>query len=232
MARQTFRADSQGRQTTFDVSSPGATPRFGTQPATGIGLPSAPALQAPRPLDFSGVSQVLQGWQREARERARERQAEEAAQRGAQAQLEAGGEGIVETPEDVRRRHEIQAFEAQTQAVYNQQVRTAALRRASELQLEYQNNPAAFETAWEEYTNETIDAVAETNAVLAAEISGYLADVGNRGTVSLMQSQHADNLERQKAEIAANLNDARASAANTVLNNPTAQVRQKSSYLI
>ena len=227
MARQTFRADSQGRQTTFDVSSPGATPRFGTQPATGIGLPGAPALQAPRPLDFSGVSQVLQGWQREARDRARQRQAEEAAQRGAQAQLEAGGEGIVETPEDVRKRHEIQAFEAQTQAVYNQQVRTAALRRASELQLEYQNNPAAFETAWEEYTNETIDAVAETNAVLAAEISGYLADVGNRGTVSLMQSQHADNLERQKAEITANLNDATASAANTVLNNPTAQVSEE-----
>lgn len=227
MARQTFRADSQGRQTTFDVSSPGAAPRFGAQPATGLGLPGAPALQAARPLDFSGVSQVLQGWQQQARERAIARQTEEAAQRGAEAQLEAGAEGVAETPEDLRRRHEVQAFEAQAQAVYNQQVRTDALRKASELQLAYPNNPSAFESAWREYTDETVSTVGETNAVLAAEIGGYLDDVGNRSTISLMEAQHADNLEREKAAVLSSLNDARSSSANIVLNTPTAQVAEE-----
>jgi len=226
MTRQSFRAEQRAQPANFDVQSAQAVPRFGAQPATNLGLSGGPRLQAQQPLDFSGLQQVLQGWQRQAIETQREEMARAAAERGAEAQMERGVGGVAETPEGFRP-IEQRAFEAQAQEVYNQQVRTDALRTAAELQLQNRGNPGAFETAWQGYREKTVDTVAQSNATLAAEVDAYLDSVGGRGAIALMEQEHKDSLERQTADMLASLDEAADGAANTVLNTPTAQVREE-----
>lgn len=223
MAIQNFRASSEGRLTQFGTAPGGAIPQFGAAPQTGIGLPAVPRTQAARPVDFSGIQQVLQGWQQQAVATRQEQQAEEAAEQAAQAQTEMGAAGLAQPPDDLNR-VERQAWQNQTTALYDQQIRTTAIRKAAELQLENQNNPQGFDRAWAAYTDETLSTIAETDARLAANARAYFDSVGMKGSVSLLEQQHANIANETKAEAQAAVFEMEAASANIVRNNPTEQV--------
>jgi len=223
MANQDFRAKSEGRLTGFGVRTSNAVPQFGSQPRTGLGLPGAPSVQAPRPINFSGIQQVLQSWQEQALQNVQEQQAEAASGAAAEAQTAMGVSGVAQAP-DTLNRVERQAWQKQTTALYDQQIRTASSKKAAELQLAYESDPAGFDQAWAAYTDETLSTIAETDASLAAGARAYFESVGSRGSIALLEQQHANNANTKALEAEAEMFGLEAAAADIVRNNPTEQV--------
>ena len=185
-------------------------------PFTAAAPPATPAQQ---PLDYSGIQRALQNFT-EMSLRRDERRADEAA---ALAQQEMGVVGIAE-PERRMLPRIRQAFDARARAVYDQQLRTDAFQTASRLTRENHLNPAGFASAWEEYTEGTSKAVAQSDPNLAVEVQNYLNQVGAQAAMQLEQNVFDRELQTQGVEVQRAINDQLIAARDMLLNNPSEEL--------